>query len=128
MRNRTVLVLTMDSRLAAGCVDALAPEFEPILVEDGEAALLRAAKVRLDGIVIDLDIPDSDMFNVVTALKGYGPTRDIAIVAVASSSSDDLVELAREHGCDHVLARHTGSATVVRELERIVERRIARAA
>jgi PleD family two-component response regulator len=128
MRNRKVLVLTTDARLAAGCVDAFAPSFEPFIVEDGETALLRAAKLPFDGLVIDLDIPNSDMFNVVTALKGHGPTRDIAIVAVASSKSDDLVELAREHGCDHVSHRESGGGMAVRMLERIVERRLARAA
>src|SRR5687768_4808386 len=103
MRNGKILVVTSDAHLGARCSEALRPAFESLLVDEGESALMSAARETLEGLVIDLDVPGVDMLNVVAALRGYAPTRDIAIVAIASSYAEDLLELAREHGCDHVV-------------------------
>lgn len=128
MRNGKILIVTSDAQLGARCTEALRRAFDPLLIADPERALLCATREPLDGLVVDLDSPNADMLNVVGALRGYGPTSDIAIVAIASSHAEDVLELARQHGCDHIVVRPVDCEKVSSALELLVSGRISQAA
>jgi CheY-like chemotaxis protein len=128
MRNGHILVVTSDAHLGARCADALRPGFAPLIADDPERALLSASRERIEGLVVDLDAPGVDMLNVVDALRSYGPTRDIAIVAIVSSFAEDLFELARQHGVDHLVVRPVDCEKIAGALEMLVGGRISQAA
>ncbi len=129
MADAKILMVTADAELASSCCEALPPRFDDVVrVDDGEAALLAAVRADFAVFVIDLELPQTDPLHVVSALRGYGPTRHAAVIAIAETRSDDLVELVTRRGCDRVIERPIDPAAMARQLDDLLSRRVARAA
>lgn len=119
-----VLVVGPDEAEGASCCDALRLwGFDPRWTSDAESALRLAAERAPVALVIDLDLPRHDPLDVVQALRAHGPTRDVAVVALAGSLEDDLVELALQRGCDTMLAKPADVDEIAAEAERLLCRR-----
>jgi two-component system cell cycle response regulator DivK len=75
-------------------------DFEVIEAEDGETGLVAAAAHRPDLILIDIQLPGIDGYEVTRRLKSDALLHEIPIIAVTSYALVEEVEKARTAGCD----------------------------
>jgi two-component system, cell cycle response regulator DivK len=75
-------------------------DFEIIEAEDGETGLTAAATHRPDLILMDIQLPGIDGYEVTRRLKADTLLRAIPIIAVTSYALAGEVDKARAAGCD----------------------------
>jgi two-component system cell cycle response regulator DivK len=75
-------------------------DFEVIEAEDGEAGLGAAAAHQPDLILMDIQLPGIDGYEVTRRLKADTLLRAIPIIAVTSYALAGEVDKARTAGCD----------------------------
>jgi len=83
---RTLLIVEDDTKFAS-VLEGLAREldFEPVLAETGEQALVLADSARPDAIVLDVNLPDRSGLSVLDVLKHRSSTRHIPVHVVSGS-------------------------------------------
>jgi len=79
--------------------------YEVIQAENGEAALAVVAKVRPDLILMDIQLPLLDGYEVTRRIKTDPALRAIPIIAVTSYALSGDEGKARAAGCDAYLAK-----------------------
>jgi two-component system cell cycle response regulator DivK len=75
-------------------------DFEVIEAEDGEAGLAAAAAYKPDLILMDIQLPGIDGYEVTRRLKADTLLHAIPIIAVTSYALAGEAETARAAGCD----------------------------
>ena len=74
--------------------------FEMLVAEDGEVGCKKAAAEMPDLILMDLDLPIVDGWQVTRRLKGDQKTRKIPIIALTAHAMSGSREKALAAGCD----------------------------
>ena len=74
--------------------------FEFLTAEDGEAGYAKARAELPDIILMDLDLPVIDGWEVTRRLKGDATTRHIPVIALTAHAMAGSREQALEAGCD----------------------------
>ena len=80
-------------------------DYEIIEAEDGEQALAAVANQRPDLILMDIQIPILDGYEVTRRIKADPALRSIPIIAVTSHALSGGEEKARAAGCDDFVAK-----------------------
>jgi two-component system cell cycle response regulator DivK len=75
-------------------------DFEVIEAEDGEVGLTAAAAHRSDLILMDIQLPGMDGYEVTRRLKADTQLHAIPIIAVTSYALTGEADTARAAGCD----------------------------
>jgi two-component system, cell cycle response regulator DivK len=75
-------------------------DYEITEAEDGEQALAAVAKERPDLILMGIQLPIMDGYEVTRRIKADPAMRSIAIIAVTSHALDGEEQTARAAGCD----------------------------
>jgi CheY-like chemotaxis protein len=98
---RTVLVVDDDPK-AVDVIAAFlpAPAYQVVRVYGGLEAIIEARRLRPDLILLDLQMPDVNGFDVVAALRQLEETAEIPILVVTAKriSDQDLALLNGNHG------------------------------
>lgn len=89
-------------------------------VPDGDRALLTAAAVAPDAIVMDLLLPGLSGLEVCRLLKRASRTRTIPIVICTRADRSRAEPLARRAGCDEFVAKPCDPERIRAVLERLV--------
>ena len=76
-----------------------------IALPNGEEALAAVAKQRPDLILMDIQIPIIDGYEVTRRIKANPALRSIPIIAVTSHALGEGEEKARAAGCDDFVAK-----------------------
>ena len=79
--------------------------YEMIEAENGEEALAAVATQRPDLILMDIQIPIIDGYEVTRRIKADPALRSIPIIAVTSHAIGSGEEKARAAGCDDFVAK-----------------------
>ena len=79
--------------------------YEMIEAENGEEALAAVATQRPDLILMDIQIPIIDGYEVTRRIKADPALRSIPIIAVTSHALGEGEEKARAAGCDDFVAK-----------------------
>lgn len=105
-----------DSQLNVRLFTALLtnPEYELRVASNGREALRACAASRPDLVLLDLNLPELNGFEVTRRLKGDESTRRIPIVAVTAHGHGEATEQALVAGADFFMAKPF-SATALRE-------------
>jgi CheY-like chemotaxis protein/anti-sigma regulatory factor (Ser/Thr protein kinase) len=93
---REVRILAVDDDIVSlDLLDSvLASEgFKVVRAEGGREAIERARAEPFDLVICDLIMPDVDGFDVVTALKGNPPTRDVPILILTAHTLTDAEKI-----------------------------------
>lgn len=95
---------------------------EVLVASDGHAALrlLTDEILALDLVVTDLEMPALDGLELVRLLRTAGGETELAIVAIADDTSDDMVASFRALGVG-LLHKEVGLAAIGQEARRILE-------
>jgi two-component system cell cycle response regulator DivK len=81
--------------------DMLAPtDYEITEAEDGEQALLAIAKQRPHLILMGIQLPIMDGYEVTRRIKADSALRSIPVIAITSFALDGEQQTARAAGCD----------------------------
>lgn len=86
--------------------------FQVLEAEDGEAAVRRAEEDRPDLILMDVQLPWMDGWEITRRLKAVPRTAGIPVVAVSAHVGEEGPGLADESGCSAFLAKTTDPASV----------------
>src|SRR5262245_38244945 len=81
---------------------------------DGASAVSLAAELEPDLVVLDVQLPDIDGFEVASRVLAHDP--DLAIVLVSSRSAGEYGPLIERSGARGFLSKHELSAARIQEL------------
>jgi DNA-binding response OmpR family regulator len=112
-RRPRLLLLDGDPAAAAALADALAAcRVTAVTAGDGDAglALLLEELLRLDALVVDLDLPGRDARAFARLVRQAGNEQDLPIVVLADAPSPALRAELRALGVDAVADRREGPA------------------
>ncbi len=79
--------------------------FETLTAYSGREALEIAADGRLDLVLLDLRLPDTDGFVVCQKLADSPTTCAIPIIILSAMESPDIVRRARSAGCEYYIRK-----------------------
>jgi len=82
----------------------------------GEA--LQQAQGQPAVVILDLNDPKTEPLDTIQKLKGDSETRHIRLLGYVSHVQADLIQAARERGCDEVMARSAFSQNLPKILSR----------
>jgi CheY-like chemotaxis protein len=92
----------------------------------GVAALLDEL-LRLDALVVDLDLPERDGWSLLRLIRDAGGERELPVVVLAAEPTPALRAQLSALGADAVVDRREGLAAVARAVHAVVTRPSARA-
>jgi putative two-component system response regulator len=95
--------------------------YDVVLAHDGEEGLAKAASTFPDVILLDVNMPKMDGFQVVQRLKSSAATRFIPIVMVTGLSAVEHRVRALEVGADDFLAKPVDMMEVVARVRSLVK-------
>jgi two-component system, cell cycle response regulator DivK len=91
-----------------------------VSAENGLLGLERAAKQKFDLILLDIQLPIMDGYQVAKALRDNPATRTIPIVAITSYAMAGDREKSLAAGCDGYIEKPINPETFVSEIERFL--------
>jgi two-component system cell cycle response regulator DivK len=95
-------------------------DFEVLTVGDSEKGCELAVTEHPDVILMDLEMPDSDCWEVVRRLKKDAQTGHIPIIGISAYALDSEREKAIACGCDEFNAKPIEFESLVASIRRIV--------
>jgi two-component system, cell cycle response regulator DivK len=99
--------------------------FHVLEAEDGEAAVRRAEEDRPDLILMDVQLPWMDGWEITRRLKAVPRTAAIPVVAVSAHVGEDGPGLADESGCSAFLSKTGDPRSVADLIERLIGNPVA---
>ena len=94
--------------------------FEVLTSNDCEQGCKLALTERPDVILMDLEMPDADCWEVVRRLKNDPRTRDIPIIGMSAYALDSEREKAIASGCDEFDAKPIDFEALVGTIRRLL--------
>jgi two-component system, cell cycle response regulator DivK len=95
-------------------------DFEVLAADDSEKGCKLAATEHPDVILMDLEMPVLDRWEVVRRLKSDPQTRDIPIIGMSAYALDSEREQAIATGCDEFNAKPIEFASLVATIRRVL--------
>ncbi len=92
--------------------------YEVVQARDGREGLELAGRLNPALIVLDIQLPSMDGYEIARRLKGQPETRDIPIVAVTSYAMPKDRERILANGCEGYIEKPIDPDTFVSEIER----------
>jgi CheY-like chemotaxis protein len=116
---RTVLVVEDDRDQREIICDMLEMEgYHVVLTEDGEEAVALARSLLPSAIALDVMLPRSDGWEVLSRLKTDETTRDIPVLIISVVDQQDL---GKKLGADEYLIKPLEAASLRSAVRRLVE-------
>ncbi|MHC5110253.1 MAG: response regulator transcription factor [Planctomycetota bacterium] len=102
-RKRTIVVVEDEASIRRGIADLLrVAGYDPVEAADGVAGLTEARRVGVDLVLLDLQLPKLDGFDVLVELRETHPALPV-IILTARGSEDDRVHGLRRGADDYVV-------------------------
>jgi DNA-binding NtrC family response regulator len=95
--------------------------YEVLTAPDGAKALELIASAPVDCVILDLEMPGTDGFAVLRALRERGS--EVPVIVYTGTASYDRCVLAMKHGAYNFIEKDEPVERVAREVENAVERR-----
>jgi chemosensory pili system protein ChpA (sensor histidine kinase/response regulator) len=94
--------------------------FHVVAARDGAEALQQLAESSVDVVVTDLEMPRLNGYELIRDLSREPSTRDLPVVVLTTRAGAKHVNLARELGVEHYVAKPVDEATFVELIESLV--------
>lgn len=94
---------------------------EVVEAADGEAALERAQEERPDLVIMDLQLPKLDGFEVTRRLKADTRLRDVPVLAVSAYAMASDRERGLAAGCDAYLSKPIDTRGLLRTVREMLQ-------
>lgn len=99
--------------------------FEVTIAVDGQEGLDRVGEVHPDVVLLDMDLPVLDGWEVASRLKADEKTRQIPIIALTAHAMVGDRETALEAGCDDYDTKPIDFARLLSKIDNLVPSRKA---
>ena len=97
--------------------------FEVVEGEDGSTALEIASRRKIDAVVLDVDLPDIDGFEVVSRLRKNEKTRFLPVILISAVfTKEDEVRQGLRGGADAYMSLPLDGTQLARVLRDLIER------
>ena len=104
--DRTILVVDRDKMSRGGVKRHLEAESFRVEVAEDAISLSQALEMnRLDLILLDVDLPWVDGYELCSLLKSHDAVKRIPVVMTSESSTTELVDMCFAAGCDEFLVK-----------------------
>src|SRR5947209_4548217 len=125
---RTLLVVEDDPDIAELIGRLFARRgFDVLAANDGEQALELIAARRPDAVILDINLPKVDGWDVCRVVKKHPVTKAIPIVMLtAAHATREAAEVGLELGADEFVEKPFHGLLLVHAVERLLERDAAR--
>jgi len=90
---------------------------------DGKSGIKMANTIRPIAILLDIQLPETDGYEVARTLRGSPTQRDTTIIAVTSYAMSGDREKALAAGCNGYIEKPINPATFVSEIESFIQPR-----
>ncbi|HEY9066559.1 MAG TPA: ATP-binding protein [Burkholderiaceae bacterium] len=98
----------------------LRPHWALTIARDGADGLRQAAEQRPDLVLIDMNLPDMNGIQVITALRAGSATRHLSCIALSADAMREQVDAALRAGFDEYWTKPIDVQRVLRELSRAI--------
>jgi CheY-like chemotaxis protein len=95
-------------------------DFEVLAADDSEKGCELAVTERPDVILMDLEMPDADCWEVVRRLKKDAQTGHIPIIGMSAYALDSEREKAIASGCDEFVAKPIEFEPLIATIQRLI--------
>jgi len=118
---KTILVAEdRDASRELICISLTAAGYSVIEARDGKEAIDRAFEVQADLVILDLYMPHTDGFGVLSRLRAEDSYRDIPIIALTASAMAGDRERAISSGFSDYISKPVNMGFLRREVERLL--------
>lgn len=77
-------------------------KFSVFICQEGKEGLRMARQILPDVILLDIMMPKTDGFQVLSALKGDAKTAEIPVIMISASSDDTIRVRVGQTGCQYI--------------------------
>jgi len=91
--------------------------FEVIQAMDGETGIARALEDRPDMILLDIQLPEMNGYEVAQALRSHENLKELPIIAVTSYAMPGDREKALDSGCTGYIEKPINPATFIQDIQ-----------
>lgn len=95
--------------------------YEMLEAGDGKAALEQVKKNRPDLVILDINMPKMNGFDVLEHLKKDPKTRDIPVIMLTTRSGQGDIEEAMELDADQYIPKPFDSEKLISKIQQIFE-------
>ena len=118
---KTILVAEdRDASRELICISLTAAGYSVIEARDGKESIDRAFEVQADLVILDLYMPHTDGFGVLSRLRAEDSYRDIPIIALTASAMAGDRERAISSGFSDYISKPVNMGFLRREVERLL--------
>ena len=100
--------------------------YEVIAAYSGTEALQCYREQRPDLILLDIQLPGIDGYEVLRRLRADAATRDIPVIAISANALGVDIERGRAAGADDYLTKPIDQHVLVAALQRVLKRAVQR--
>ena len=108
-------VLVVDDNVDSGEMLVLLVEalgHEAALSTDGPSAIVKAKEMRPDVVILDVDLPGMDGYEVATRLRASDETRAARMFTLSGYGEDSDLERSKASGCEAHLVKPVDTAAI----------------
>ncbi|MCK7493837.1 MAG: response regulator [Comamonadaceae bacterium] len=99
------------------------PEFELLLADDAASGLELAATRRPALVLMDIQLPDADGFELLRRMREREPTRALPVVAVSADAMPERIAAARAAGFADYLTKPIDFPLLLQTIDRVLAAR-----
>ena len=122
---RKPLIMVVDDSITIRKVTAkmlIRSHYEVMTAKDGRDALSQLQNARPDMLLLDIEMPRMDGFELAQHLKGSAEYRDIPIIMISSRTGRKHREKAQELGVERFLGKPYQDAELLETIESLLDR------
>ncbi|EGJ09524.1 PAS-domain containing protein [Rubrivivax benzoatilyticus] len=97
------------------------PELELLLADDAESGLALALAARPALVLLDIQLPDADGFELLRRMRARPETQAIPVVAVSADAMPDRIAAAREAGFADYLTKPLEQRRLLEAIDRALD-------
>lgn len=110
---QTVLAAVRSESFCHALADIAANRLNAVVCHDGAQVLEQVALCKPDAIILDMELPGSDGFGILSALRAAGYTTPV-IALTSCVQSSYLSQMASRYGVDCIVAKPCTAASVLK--------------
>ena len=118
---KTIFVVDDSASNLTLATDALSPHYTVMTFSSGEKALAPLGKIKPDIILLDIEMPEMDGFEVLDYLKSNESLKDIPVIFLTSKTDFDTEVIALEKGVVDFMGKPFNPAVLLNRISHHID-------
>ena len=121
MQTRTVLVVDDDETMRSALKRVLEHEnYRVLLAEDGVALSKILESTRLDLILLDINLPWVDGYELCRVVKAHFNLKHVPLIFVSARKTQDDIDKGYQSGCDDYITKPFDVASITQKINTLL--------